>query len=132
MQEHPRALGWGRWGEVMMMLMEDARVTQRNSALHEANRIRTARKNIKAQLASGEVELAELIRRPPPEIAGVELGALLEWMPGIGHFRAGKILSNGYGGSLVGRGVHLEHLSERTRERVCARLELTTPVQFPL
>jgi hypothetical protein len=115
----------------MMMLLDEARVMQRTSALQEANRIRTARKNIKAQLADGEVELAELIRNPPEEIATVKLGDLLMWMPGIGHFRAGKILTNGHGAPLVGRGVHLEHLSERTRERVIARLELTTPVHFP-
>lgn len=110
------------------MMETDAKVAQRERALAEANRIRAERKKIKERLALGELELAELILDPPDEILTAEIGKVLEWAPGIGRFRAGKILSNGYT-PIVGRAVKMEHLSPSTRQRLVSRVELTTPVR---
>lgn len=111
------------------MMETEAKTAQRDTALAEANRIRSARKEIKQQLAHGGVELADLIMDPPDEILTAEIGDVLEWAPGIGRFRAGKILSNGHGGPIVGRAVKLEHLSTTTRQRIIGRIGLTTPVR---
>lgn len=116
-----------------MVMMGEARVQQRDRALAEANRIRSARKEIKRQLAAGEIELATLLMDPPEEILTAEVGQFLEWMPGIGRWRAGKILTNPYGGGkIVGGGVRLENLSVRTRERLCARIEETHPIRVDM
>lgn len=112
------------------MMDTEARVQQRERALTEANRIRSARRRIKDQLASGEVDLRDLIMDPPDEILTAEIGGVLEWVPGIGRHRATKILSTGNGGPIVGRAVKLEHLSSITRARICGRLELTHPVRI--
>lgn len=111
------------------MMETEARVRQRDEALAEANRIRSARRRIKDQLARGEVDLRELVMEPPDEILTAEIGQVLEWAPGIGRFRATKILSSGNGGPIVGRAVKLEHLSTSTRVRICGRLALTHPVR---
>lgn len=112
-----------------MVMMREEQVEQRRHALGKANRIRSARKEIKRQLADGEVELAVLLMEPPDEILTAEVGEVLEWMPGIGRWRAGKILQNPHGGPIVGRAVRMEHLSLRTREKLCLRIEDTTPIR---
>lgn len=106
------------------------RVQQRERALQEANRVRTQRATIKRQLAAGEVDLTELVLEPPEEIYTVKIGSLLEWAPGIGPFRASKILMGGYGSPGVGRNVKVEHLSHSTRRRIVERIELTHPVRL--
>lgn len=113
------------------MMIGEERVQQRDRALAEANRIRTARKEFKRQLADGEVELGTLLMEPPEEILTAEVGQFLEWMPGIGRWRAGKILQDRYGGGpIVGRAVRIEHLSLRTRERIRVRIEDTHPIRI--
>lgn len=113
-----------------MGMQTEAQVAQRMSALQEANRVRIARARIKEQLLAGEVELVELVLAPPEDIFTVKIGDLLEWAPGIGPFRAGKILNGGFGKQIVGRSVAVEHLSAATRARVCERIEGTHPVRL--
>jgi hypothetical protein len=105
-----------------MQQAEDPQIAQREAALAKGNRIRTARKQIKEELAAGERELAELILDPPDAILTAKVGDVLEWMPGIGYWRAGKILGPGSESPGVGRAVRVGHLSERTRDRIAARL----------
>jgi hypothetical protein len=111
------------------MMQTEARIQQRQTALQEANRIRSARKAIKAQLASGELELAELIMDPPDEVLTATIGEVLLWQPGIGTFRASKILAGGPSSPGVGRGVKMEYLSDSTRRRLRERLAHHGPIR---
>jgi hypothetical protein len=111
------------------MMQTEARIQQRQTALQEANRIRSARKAIKAHLASGELELADHGLDPPDEVLTASIGEVLLWQPGIGTFRASKILAGGPNSPGVGRGVKMEHLSASTRRRLCERLELHAPIR---
>lgn len=97
---------------------------QRRAALDRANEVRTARKEIKEQLANGELELTDLIQHPPVEVETAELGDVLMWMPGIGRTRVRKILAGG-GASWS---VLMGHLSYGTRARLSASLEDHAPV----
>lgn len=97
---------------------------QRKAALGRANEVRTARKEIKEQLAHGELELAELIQHPPEEVETAELGDVLMWMPGIGRTRVRKIVAD----SSVTRNVLMGHLSYATRLRISASLEAHSPI----
>lgn len=99
-----------------------AKELQRGAALERANRIRTARRIIKEELAAGERELAALILQPPEAIFSAKVGDVLEWQPGIGFWRAGKILASGPGSPGVGRGVRMQALSESSRRRIVGRL----------
>jgi hypothetical protein len=97
---------------------------QRRAALNRANEVRTARKEIKEQLAAGALELAELIQNPPGEVDKAEIGDVLEWMPGIGRTRVRKILAS----SGVSRSVQMRYLSGATRGRIIAQLDVYAPV----
>lgn len=97
---------------------------QRRAALDRANEVRTARKEIKKQLARGELELAELIQDPPAEVETAELADVLLWMPGIGRTRVRKILAD----AGASRNVLMGHLSFATRRRIGASLEDHAPV----
>lgn len=109
----------------MIDTYQEAAYEQRARALSRANEVRTARKEIKEQLATRELELVELITAPPEEVESAKLGDVLEWMPGIGRSRVKKILAE----TGVGPGVLMGHLSDVTRTRICARLEIYAPVR---
>ena len=109
----------------MVNTYEEAVREQRTRALDRANEVRTRRKEIKEELASRELELAELITAPPAEVESAKVGDVLEWMPGIGRTRVKKILAD----TGVGPGVLMGHLSYATRMRICSRLEIHAPVR---
>jgi hypothetical protein len=112
------------------MMVEDARKEQRQKALGRANTVRTKRAEIKRQMAEGELTLAELLYDPPAEVRNAEIGQVLEWAPGIGKYRASRILAGGPGSPGCGRMVHIENLSQATRERILDRLEEWVPYRY--
>lgn len=113
-----------------MMMVTEAQRQQRREALLRANKVRTARAEIKRQLADCEVTLAELLDDPPPAILNAPIGDVLEWAPGIGRWRSGRILAAGTGSPGVGRMVHIEHLSDASKGRILARYEEWVPFRY--
>lgn len=111
-------------------MMTQEQLQQRRDALQRANGVRTARAEIKRQLAEGEVTLRELLEDPPSPIHNAPIGAVLEWVPGIGHWRAGRILASGPGSPGVGRGIHVGHLSDASKGRILARFEEYVPFRY--
>src|SRR4051812_50192010 len=79
--------------EVMMVLQEQQQ--QRREALQRANQVRSQRAEIKRQLVDGELTFAELLASPPLAIHTATIGTVLEWVPGIGHWRGGRVLGGG-------------------------------------
>jgi hypothetical protein len=79
------------------MVMTEQQLGQRREALLKANGVRTARAEIKRQLAEGEITLELLLQEPPDAIHNASLGEVLEWAPGIGKWRSGRILAAGPG-----------------------------------
>ena len=67
---------------------------QRLRALEQANEVRTARAELKRQLASGKIELAEILANPPPCARTARVRDLLVALPKIGSVRAGRILGH--------------------------------------
>lgn len=110
------------------MTIEEYREAQRDQrmrALDHANEVRSARKAIKAQLKTHELELAALIAQPPPEVETAEVGEVLMWMPGIGRSRVKHIL----GPTGVSRTLPLGDLSEKRRSAIVAQLQRFRPMR---
>lgn len=110
--------------------MTEQELAQRREALQRANRVRSARAEIKRQLAEGELSLGELLHEPPDAIRSATIGTVLEWVPGIGHWRAGRILASGTGSPGVGRGVQVDRLSEASKERILVRFDEWVPFRY--
>jgi hypothetical protein len=67
---------------------------QRLRALKQANEVRTARAQLKRELASGKIELVEILTDPPPCARTARVRDLLMVLPRIGSVRAGRILAH--------------------------------------
>lgn len=65
---------------------------QRMDALAKANRIRSERKRIKAQIASGELRVADILANPPEDLATFKLFELLKAMPKFGPIKARHVM----------------------------------------
>lgn len=105
---------------MMVATYVDPRPAQRERALIRANEIRSARREIKTRLASGELGLDELILDPPEECYTAQIGTVLEWMPGVGRWRSSRILA--LQGRPLRRELVLEHLSAATRAELAERV----------
>ncbi len=66
---------------------------QRLRALERANEVRTARSKLKQQLASGEIELVQILADPPACVRTARVRDVLLVVPKIGSARAGRILA---------------------------------------
>ncbi len=66
---------------------------QRLGALQQANEIRLARAKLKKDLASGKLELAQILAEPPECVRTARLRELLLVLPKIGSVKAGRILA---------------------------------------
>jgi hypothetical protein len=113
-----------------MMMVSEAQRRQRSSALGKANHVRTRRAEIKRQLHAFELELEDLLNDPPPEVEKATIGEVLEWLPGIGHWRSQRILSTGYGSPGVGRMVPICNLSYASKDRIVRRYEEIRPNSY--
>jgi hypothetical protein len=67
---------------------------QRLRALEQANEVRTARAELKRELAAGKIELAAILAEPPPCVRTARVRDLLVALPRIGSVRAGRILGH--------------------------------------
>jgi hypothetical protein len=85
------------------------------------------RAGIKRELADGACTLAELLLDPPAVILKAPIGEVLEWVPGVGPWRCGRILAAGPGSPGVGRMLHVEHLSNASKQRILTRFEMHVP-----
>jgi hypothetical protein len=66
---------------------------QRLRALEQANEVRTARAKLKKELASGKVELVQILADPPACVRTAPIRDVLLVVPKIGSVRAGRILA---------------------------------------
>jgi hypothetical protein len=67
---------------------------QRLRALRLANEIRSARAQLKKDLASGKIELAQVLARPPECVRTARVRDVLLALPRIGLVKAGRILAD--------------------------------------
>ena len=67
---------------------------QRLHALAKANQVRSARAQLKRDLAAGTVELARILANPPAYAQTARVLELLIAVPGIGPARAGRALAH--------------------------------------
>jgi hypothetical protein len=67
---------------------------QRLSALRLANEIRSARARLKKELASGKIELAQVLARPPECVRTARVRDVLLALPKIGSVKAAGILAD--------------------------------------
>lgn len=66
---------------------------QRRQALEKAAEARKARAEIKGQLKSGNLSLADILARSSEDTVGkMKVSAVLESLPGVGKVRATKIM----------------------------------------
>lgn len=113
------------------MVLTEAQLDQRRRALRSANNVRTKRAEVKIQLLEGTLSLEQLIWDPPVECEGATIGEVLTWVPGIGNWRAKRILAPGSGAPGVGRDVELVHLSPASKRRIIVRYEEIRPWRYP-
>ena len=66
---------------------------QRLRALEQANEVRTARAKLKKELASGKIELVQILADPPACVRTARVREVLLAVPKIGSVRAGRILA---------------------------------------
>ena len=66
---------------------------QRLRALEQANEVRTARAKLKKELASGKIELVQILADPPACVRTARIRDVLLVVPKIGSVRAGRILT---------------------------------------
>lgn len=107
-----------------VMLMDEPALAQRRAALQNANRVRVTRADAKKEVIAGKRDVTLLIEDPPTWMLTAKIGDVLEWEPGIGRWRAGRVLNG-----LARANARLETLSEGTRLRIVARFRETTPYQ---
>jgi len=91
---------------------------QRLSSLGRANEIRTARATLKKELASGRVQIEDVLAQPPAFATTAKVSALLLAVPGFGPVRTIRSLARcqiPYGKTAAG-------LSERQRGALIALL----------
>jgi hypothetical protein len=93
-------------------------VEQSMRALASANRVRTARKQLKERLALGEEDARELLREVPPWLSSAEIMDFLTWIPKVGEVKARKIVAK----AMLNPSRTLSALTERQRQEVASLL----------
>lgn len=71
----------------------DRSLVQRMDALGEANRVRSWRKDLKADLKAGRKSVRQVIARPPAEVETMKVMDLLLAAPKVGRVKANKLLA---------------------------------------
>lgn len=97
--------------------IEDARLIQRERALRKANEVRVARKELKERIKAGELTVVDIIESPPTYLSTAPIGDVVMWEPGIGRWRAGKVING-----LARMSTPVEALSPKTRTRIAERI----------
>jgi hypothetical protein len=99
------------------------RLRAHNQALELANRVRRARSELKARVATGQLAAAEVILTCPPEAASMPIVRLLASQRGWGEVRSRVLLSH----VAVREDKPIGSLTERQRRAVAAQLTRTAP-----
>ena len=90
---------------------------QRLRALRLANEIRSARANLKKNLASGKIELAQILAQPPTCVRTARVRDVLLVLPKIGSVKADRILAH----CGIAHSKTLGGLTERQRTELISR-----------
>jgi hypothetical protein len=90
---------------------------QRLRALRLANEIRSARAQLKKDLASGTIELAQILAQPPEYVRTARVRDFLLALPKIGSVKAGRILAD----CGIAHSKTLGGLTERQRTELLSR-----------
>ena len=90
---------------------------QRLRALQLANEIRSARAQLKKELASGKIELAQILAEPPECVRTARVRDVLLALPKIGAVKAGRILAE----CGIAHSKTLSGLTERQRTELLSR-----------
>lgn len=106
----------------MVVLMDEPALAQRQAALRNANRVRVRRAEAKLDIKDGELDLAVLLQDPPEWMLTAKIGDVVLWEPGVGRWRAGRILTG-----LATPAARVEKLGEPTRRRIALRLREASP-----
>jgi hypothetical protein len=102
---------------MMMAVSEVVSNEQRNMALLRANEVRTARARMKGEAKAGELDVCAVLIDPPSTVLTAKVGDVVKWAPGIGDWRAKRILNG-----LARANARMSHLGEATRQRIASRL----------
>ena len=89
---------------------------QRLRALEQANQVRSARARLKQELASGKLELAQIVADPPACVRTARVRDLLLVLPKIGSVKATRILAH----CGIAHSKTLAGLTERQRSELIA------------
>lgn len=96
-----------------------AAMPQHMQALAHANRVRLARASLKRDIATGDVDAAEIVRQCPWEVESMPVGELLRSQRRWGRTRARKFLFS----IAVNENRELARLTSRQRELLAVELE---------
>jgi hypothetical protein len=96
---------------------------QRMRSLGRANEIRTARATLKKELASGRVQIEDVLAQPPASAATAKVSDLLLAVPGYGPVRATRSLAR----CQIPYGKTAASLSRRQRDTLIALLRTAKP-----
>jgi hypothetical protein len=98
---------------------------QRLRALRLANQIRSARAKLKKDLASGKIELAQILAQPPEYVRTARVRDVLLALPKIGSVKAARILAD----CGIAHSKTLGGLTERQRAALMAHFRPRRPGQ---
>src|SRR5262249_42301511 len=98
------------------------------AALQVANDVRSARAQLKRDIAAGVLSVADVLVDPPPVAAGISLSALLVSQRGWGRIKSRRFLSS----NDVSETRKLGELSQRQRELLAADLHARDPLRVRL
>ena len=111
-------------GSVQKMEESGSLTPLRLAALQLANDVRRGRAALKRQIATGSVQVADVLVDPPPVAAGIPVAALLVSQRGWGRVKSSRfLLSND-----VSETRTLGELSQRQRELLAAELLALEPL----
>lgn len=92
---------------------------QRKAALEKAAAARKARAELREELKSGKVSLAEVLSKvDDPTVARMKVSALIESLPGYGKAKAAKLMSE----LGISESRRVKGLGTRQREELLERL----------
>lgn len=92
----------------------DEGLRQRMDALVRANAVRTAKRDLKVNMRSGEIKLSDIIVSPPGCVRKSKVHEALPWAPGIGRAKATNIVRR----ACIGTSRTLGALTEMERTRL--------------
>ncbi len=102
----------------MTQMTRPAACTQPMRALELANRVRSARSELKTRIAAGELSAAEMILSCPPELSGMSIAELLASQRGWGEVRCRALLAQ----VALREDKSIGSLTDRQRQAVVSQL----------